>query len=291
MSKKIVAQLLFPILILSFLIIPASCKTQKNFLWKVQSKQNTIYLLGTIHVGTEDMYPLNPVIEKAFEQSNVLVAEINPNKVNRNKVLKLMNYSDNDTLENHVSKKTYALVKKRIQELNLSEPMIKKMKPWAAAFTIIFAKYAQMGLHLKYGIESHFFAKATNKKLIGLETAESQMKIFNNLSDNIQEQFLYHSITDFDEQKKILHKMINTWLKGDAKSFHAVFQKEITKVPKLIPLYKQLVDERNKKMIRKIEQLLRSKDSYFVMIGSGHLVGKKGIVQVLKSKGYSVTQI
>ncbi|MBP1745595.1 MAG: TraB family, partial [Deltaproteobacteria bacterium] len=31
--------------------------------------------------------------------------------------------------------------------------------------------------------------------------------------------------------------------------------------------------------------------SYFVIVGAGHLVGKRGIVELLKNKGYGVEQL
>jgi len=53
---------------------------QKNFLWKVQSRSATVYLLGSIHFLKEDIYPLHKAIENAYESSNNLVVEANINK-------------------------------------------------------------------------------------------------------------------------------------------------------------------------------------------------------------------
>jgi uncharacterized protein YbaP (TraB family) len=44
-------------------------------------------------------------------------------------------------------------------------------------------------------------------------------------------------------------------------------------------------------MISKIERYLDSEGTYFVIVGAGHLVGKKGILELLKSKGYAVEQL
>ncbi len=56
-------------------------------------------------------------------------------------------------------------------------------------------------------------------------------------------------------------------------------------------VYEKLVYQRNRRMTAKIEDLLRSKDTCFIVVGAGHLVGKKGIVELLKTKGYSVEQM
>jgi uncharacterized protein len=44
-------------------------------------------------------------------------------------------------------------------------------------------------------------------------------------------------------------------------------------------------------MVAKIEGFLKTGQTYFVVVGSGHLVGSKGIVNVLKEKGYMVQQL
>ncbi|HEX7534535.1 MAG TPA: TraB/GumN family protein, partial [Syntrophales bacterium] len=45
---------------------------EKNFLWRVQSKRNTVYVLGSIHLLKKDVYPLSRTIEGAFEKADIL---------------------------------------------------------------------------------------------------------------------------------------------------------------------------------------------------------------------------
>jgi hypothetical protein len=44
-------------------------------------------------------------------------------------------------------------------------------------------------------------------------------------------------------------------------------------------------------MASKIEDFLKTKETYFVIVGAGHLVGEKGMVEILKKKGYQVDQM
>ena len=57
------------------------------------------------------------------------------------------------------------------------------------------------------------------------------------------------------------------------------------------PIFKRLLDDRNKGMASKIEGYLKTKETYFVVVGAGHLVGDKGIIKMLKERGYSVEQL
>jgi hypothetical protein len=61
--------------------------------------------------------------------------------------------------------------------------------------------------------------------------------------------------------------------------------------PSLAPIVRKLFDERNVKMLSKIEGYLNSNGSYFVIVGAGHLVGTRGSLELLKSKGYTVEQL
>jgi len=56
--------------------------TTKNFLWRVESATGALYLAGSVHALSADIYPLNPVFEKAFNASDTLVEEINLGEMN-----------------------------------------------------------------------------------------------------------------------------------------------------------------------------------------------------------------
>jgi len=58
----------------------------------------------------------------------------------------------------------------------------------------------------------------------------------------------------------------------------------------MLPVYEKLLYERNNTMATRIEGFLKAGGRYFVVVGAGHLVGKKGIIELLKKKGYPVEQ-
>jgi uncharacterized protein YbaP (TraB family) len=55
--------------------------------------------------------------------------------------------------------------------------------------------------------------------------------------------------------------------------------------------HEKLVFERNKNIASKIEGYLKTKEHYFVVVGAAHLVGKDGIIEILKKKGYLIEQL
>jgi uncharacterized protein YbaP (TraB family) len=48
----------------------------KHFLWRVTGPKGVVYLLGTIHVGKADFYPLPSIIEDSFKNADTLIEEV-----------------------------------------------------------------------------------------------------------------------------------------------------------------------------------------------------------------------
>src|SRR5262245_56197472 len=52
-------------------------RSAKSFLWKVQSGPRVLYLAGSVHALSADVYLLNPAFERAYTASDTLIEEIN----------------------------------------------------------------------------------------------------------------------------------------------------------------------------------------------------------------------
>jgi hypothetical protein len=57
------------------------------------------------------------------------------------------------------------------------------------------------------------------------------------------------------------------------------------------PLYEKLFINRNVEMANKILKYLKDDKNYFVVVGSGHLVGEKNILYLVKEQGYKTNQL
>ena len=165
-------------------------QSKKSFLWKVQSKTNTVYVLGSIHYLKKEMYPLDEKIEKAFDQSNVLGVEANVDNVSKIDVQKLVEiafYSGDETLEKHLSPETYELVKKQLTEVGASLETANKYRPWFLALSLASLEVLKLGFDPDYGIDRYFLSRATEKKkIVELESLEYQINLFSSFSEKDQ---------------------------------------------------------------------------------------------------------
>jgi hypothetical protein len=275
--------------------LSAVSKDQKNFLWKVQSKTSTVYMLGSIHLLKKEIYPLDKKIENAFEKSDILVVEANINDMGQIDIQKLMEsafYPDNETLEKHVSRETYEVIKKESGELGMPLEFINKQKPWFLALTFTSLELVGLGFDPNYGIDVYFLSKATGRKRISeLESLDYQINLFSKFSDNDQELFLLYTLKDLNILGQEVDKMIHTWTSGDTKGMESIITKSLTENRRMSSIYEKLIYERNRNMVSRIEEFLRSKETYFVIVGAGHLIGNKGIIEILRRKGYLVEQL
>lgn len=267
---------------------------QKSFLWKVESKSAAVYILGSLHALKREMYPLPEKMEDAFSKSEVLVVEANINDLPPEGILGMLEgalYMGNEGLERHLSKETYEIAKTRLNRFGMPIEFFDKSKPWFLALMITALEMQRLGFDPEYGIDNHFLKKAAGgKRIIELESVTYQMNLLSTLSERDQESFLLYSLRDLDILATEMDTLTKAWNAGDTDALESIISRGAQEDPRIIPIYEKLVYERNTTMASRIEGFLKTEGRYFVVVGAGHLVGKKGIIELLKRRGYSVEQ-
>jgi uncharacterized protein YbaP (TraB family) len=299
MRKDVLRILLSFFILFSFCFVVceqvAVCQDQKNFLWKVQSEGNTVYVLGSIHVMRQEDYPLHENIEDAFRKSDILAVEANINDIAKIDLQTLMEkalYPENETLKDHVSQETYEILKKETERLGLPLMLLERQKPWFLALSLTSMEILKLGLNPSYGIDMHFMSEASGKKkIVELESLEYQFDLLSSFDDDEQESFLLYTLRDLKVLEQELQSMIDAWKSGDTETLESIMKKSTSGDIDMSSVYEKLITERNRNMAGKIEEYLEDDKTYFIIVGAGHLVGKKGIIEILKDKGYTVKQL
>jgi hypothetical protein len=234
-------------------------------------------------------------MEEAFDKSNALAVEVNINGANPKSMMTMINgafYKDKSTLEKHLSRETYEMATKKLQELGLPLEVFQNTKPWFVALILTSMELQKLGLSPEYGIDNYFLKKAENKKrVVELESIDYQVNLLSSFSDAEQELFLVSTLKDLDLLKKEINTILTAWNAGDTKTMESYVSRSLKDDPKMLPIYEKLIFERNKNMASKIEGYLKTKEKYFVVVGAAHLIGKDGIIEILKRKGYLVEQL
>ncbi len=266
---------------------------RRSFLWTIRAEKGTVHLLGSIHLLKKEMVPLDRTIEEAFARSDVLVVEANvrdgAGEERQRRMLEGALYPGNDTIENHVSKETLDLLGRRFPDLSLER--VGRFRPWALAMTIAVLEYGKMGLDYDYGIDVYFLDRAgSGKRIREIERPGSVIDMLNGFSDEYQDLFLRYTLLDLETVGEQADRIIRAWNGGDAATMEEILLESVREHPPLMPVFDALFFRRNEKMAAKIEEYLEEGGEFFVVVGAGHLVGEKGIVELLRGKGFSVEQ-
>ncbi|HVE41163.1 MAG TPA: TraB/GumN family protein [Planctomycetota bacterium] len=277
---------------------PASVERgSKLFLWKASSPTTEVYLFGSIHLGKQEWYPLPKEIEGAFEKSKYLVVEADESKVDAIKLqqLALENgiYAPPDSLSKHASAETMKALGALAEKLGLPAASLEQMKPWLLSLTLSSMSLIKLGYSPDLGIDRHFLKAAKDKKeILELESMEFQIKLLAGLSDELQVKFLELTLEEADNAKERMEKIVGAWSKGDGALLEdEMLKKRAAKNPAQAEFQAKLIDERNVSMAKKIGEYLKTKDVHFVVVGSAHLIGEKGIVRLLEKDGFKVQQL
>jgi len=281
------------IFILSGLHASHAAAADKHILWKVESEVNTVYILGSIHLMKPESYPLSSTFEDVFNKSDVLVLEADLDSFSNPEVQTMMLgasfYQDGASLQKNLTKETYNLARAEASEMGLNIDNFDRFKPWAFAVSLLTLKLKQMGFDEQYGIDNYFFRKAkeADKAVIGLETAEFQLSLFADMSDDEQDRMLRQMLNDLNVLEEDMAEMLKFWEVGDAENLGKVLLESFNGFPDLM---EKMISERNNNWLHQIEAYLGQDKTYMIVVGAGHLLGDEGVIRLLEREGYNISQ-
>ncbi len=275
------------------LVWAAEAAQDRNFLWKVSEKGRTVYVLGSIHFAKPDLYPLNSRIEEAFQSSGLLAVEVDLDAVDKTEIQRMIQatgfFPEGRSLEEVISPET----RSKLKELGVDVTQINRLRPWLVAFTLSKQKLESLGFDGRYGVDQYFLDKARreNKSIAELETFADQLNLFSGFSDSQQDLFLRATLMELENMDGMISRVVSAWRSGDTAEFGRLFFSEYENNPELQPVAEKLFYSRNGRMTSKVEGFLKEGRTCFVIVGAGHLVGNRGVIQQLKDKGYNVEQL
>jgi len=272
----------------------AQAAEAKTFAWKATKGSGVVYLIGSIHVLTPDFYPLNPALEAAFNDSDLLVEEVDMAEMldptAQLRVLSRGMLPADQSLEKLISPSTLALVKKVTGDLGPAGQPLMRFKPWMLAIALQGLELQKAGYDPELGLDKHFYdqAKGAGKSVQGLETADYQISVFDGMTMEQQDRMLAQTLKELATELASVGKLADAWKSGDVPTVERIVQSELKAEPQM---YQRLLVDRNKAWLPKIEALFNRSGHSLVVVGAAHLVGADGVVAMLKAKGYTVEQL
>ena len=273
-------------------------------LWKVSDADNSVYLLGSFHMLNAGDYPLAPEVDAAFADAETVVFEMPPEEIGSPQLGVQMAQAalrtDGTQLSADLKPDVAAALETwlasnqdALGKAKLPPQLLQMFEPWFVGLMVSVVEAGKQGLDPKLGLDAHFAAaaKAAGKPTSGFESGAEQIAFLDGMGKAEQLQMLEESLQEANAGKGELQALHAAWRAGDAKQLSERMGAEMRR--DYPALYQRINVSRNDAWVPKLEQRLREggTDDTLVVVGALHLLGKDGVVEKLRAKGYKVERL
>ena len=275
----------------------AATVVARPLLWKVSDADNDVYLLGSFHLLKSDDYPMPVEIDRAFDDAESLLFEVDPREMTSPETAaimqKYMAYEDGQSLSKVLPKATLERLHTLVSASGGSVQALEQSEPWLVNLGLVLGVSQAMGLKADLGLDRHLMERAAKagKPAGGLETIDAQMQAMDSVPYPEQAQGLDEFLVDPKKAVQELQDMHAWWRAGDVERLDTGMRAEMA--AKSPQSYKLLDVDRNEAWLPQIEKRLggSTSDDTLVVVGALHLLGSDGLVEKLKAKGYKVERV
>lgn len=280
----------------------------KGILYRIHSGTSTAYLLGSIHIGNQEMYPFGEALQEAMAQADTFVFECDTGSGEALETVRSLMYAQDGTrLEDMVSPECYEKLRQVCERKGYPLAGFETLRPWAAMNLLSFEVAAgELGMEnaqaaQALGVETHVkaFAQEKGKALAYLETTREQLEVLDGFSLDLQRYMLEQTldvILEPSAAKGLDADMASwpaLWREGDAQAFAERYWEGYAgeEQEALVQEYHaKLVTERNILMADRLAAMMEERPgTYFITVGLLHVVlPGDSVAQRMEEKGYQV---
>ncbi|WP_445722483.1 TraB/GumN family protein [Flavobacterium sp.] len=264
-------------------------KLDNSLLWKISGNglEKPSYLYGTMHAVCETN--IDDKVMKAFDETNQLYLEVDMDDPNlQASMMGGLMMKDGVTITSLITeeeaKKLDAFLQKNI---GFSLKMINTFKPFSIS-SMYIPKLLDCPMKA-VDTELMNISVAQNEEVFGLETIEDQMAVFDKIPYDVQiEELLKSAETDLKKDKEEMKKMLTIYKSEDIEAMLAFTKESENKLA--LDFEEELLINRNQNWIPIISKVAKEKPTFFG-VGVGHLAGDKGVIKLLRKKGFKVEAV
>ncbi len=297
-AKRALAAMLAPaIFVVAALLSTSLSATEPSpsaALWKLSDSDSEIYLFGTVHILKPDTKWRSEKISSAFNSSETVyfeaaVEETPPGEMQQIMFPYMMN-PKGTTLSSRFSPEVYEQFKNAAAKYGIPEVALTQfepLRPWIVTITLSVQQMVQSGFNPESGVDKILFkeAKAAGKSISYLESVESQIRVFGDLTEEQENNFFKVSMGQIDEGAELLNNLVEKWSTGDAEAVGDLMHQGMKDIPSL---KKALLDTRNENWANQIDEMMKGSGKTFIAVGAGHLSGTNSVQDYLEAKGYKI---
>jgi len=265
-------------------------------LFVARDEDTTIYLFGTFHLLDERPW-FNDEVKTAFDASDELVLEIllpeDPAAQQAALMPVVMRYAidpQGRTISSRLTAEQNATLNSALSGAGIPAGALDRFEPWFMTLTLTQLAAQRLNLAPANGPETVLrrAAGARNLTESELETVESQIRIFDEMSEEDQLKGLRDALDDMGELSGKLVPMLAAWSAGDLDRLATLMNEDMTEDR---TLYDAIFTNRNANWARWIRERMARPGTVFVAVGAGHLAGRGSVQDQLRTLGISSARV
>ena len=265
-----------------------------TLLWKISGNglQKTSYLFGTIHLLCADDAGLSANMKRAISSCDEVYFEVDlDNMFEMIGAMSKMKMTGDTTLHDLLSDADYKKVKAYFEDKGSMLPfsMLETYKPLLAASTLEEGSLPCDNTAMMEQVIMQE-AKQSNKKIKGLETMSYQAGVLDSIPYKLQAEQLVSYIDKAGKGSADDTDMIEMFKAYKEQNLGKLEELMLQTEAGISSFTDVLLYNRNHNWVAKLKTLLPAK-SLLIAVGAGHLPGEKGVINLLRKEGYTVTPV
>ena len=265
-------------------------------MWAVKDADSTIYLFGTVHLLKPETQWKTPKLEAAIKEAEQLWLELPTTNAEQlapqmMPLITQFGLAPATPLSSNLTADEMKTLDEAAKLAGMTGAQLDIFRPWFAALTISTSAMVRAGYDPASGVDSKIEAAFGERsvKPNGLETPESQIKVFASMERDEELAYLRETMEDYENAATMLDGMVDQWSRGDIAAMEQLF---VTEMREASPdLYAALLPNRNANWVGQIEEMLKGKGTIFIAVGAGHLIGEDSVQAMLKAKGIESVRV
>ncbi|MDX1304292.1 TraB/GumN family protein [Photobacterium sp.] len=270
----------------ALLILPffSNSALAEPIVWLAKDAQRQFVILGSIHAGTDTMYPLPKAFLQQWQSADGLIVEaniLNPPPMDIE--------TSGPTSHSQLTTEEMQKLTDIANQLNLPYRALSDNPPWLTVVSLQMALANHMGLNTEQGIDYILLKRADNQGLpiFELESIEQQLTLLQDLPDHGKE-MLVSTINEWEQMRGELSCLIEAWQTGDSQQLIQLFEESHYSDE----TDNRLIFNRNKHWADTLANDKQYQQGhYMVVVGAFHLFGEQGLPNLLKQRGFTVTRL
>jgi hypothetical protein len=282
-----------------WLVLVPAAAAERGALFRLAANGHTMYLFGTMHVGMDELYPLEPRITEAIEHASTLALELDPVQSRTALARAVQQYgmlpAGSDAYA-ALPPAERARIERVVRASGLDVGRAAGFKPVLLACILSLTEYIKLGYRPELSTDAFLarLAHASGVHVLELESAGQQLALLDRLTPVQQWRFLDETVGSIESgrQREQAQRVAQAWRMADRQALNQIaegiaadrsvsgtFAREV------------MLLGRNPTLADKLAALLSREENTVAAIGVLHLLGEKSVPQLLRARGITVERI